>query len=648
MRYFLCFICICLSSFEVFSIESGREALENKWNYAVSIIDEDSNMFCSGTLLTVDVVLTAAHCVNEDSNYLISNNDSVARAKPLFINKYFTSEFRTIFGSTNQYDWLYDVALLKLDREIKTVQRPSLMSSNQYLEVLLGKFPSKKTQLLGYGKSTSQKLGKRKLYYGDNLSLSTILSPGVFLQSDNFHSGAARQGDSGSALQVMKDGELIVAGVTSFGTALKSDGIIQLEVSYFNEFNLDKDDIAVSAFAPIVPTLCMANEEVQSSINFDGSSCGQVRKILGLLRDDYLDISFTTLLLEMHLSKSPENVPNYSKFAINVLRMKSFLAGMPITEDLIGFFSKREIDYNFSSEQLMKLRELTPLIGSKLIDNGILKQDHFSQITWKYRRNQLTHNLISSAFGKAGAYTGTFPSGRNNKGFLDRNTYNLLLNITKDSNSIGTFAASYSKYCHEDFCLNVDSAISYDSSKWIEGLNSEKAMKIEVDAIQFVDLEDIICSFAMNKPDWKKLESIMVNSGSIKDFISYGENDIETFLVNKSAEDKPGNFSFIRFPNNGFRITLIVQKTIDDFQKAYSEIFNDNGIYLSSNTGSNNLTSFWESGMSARIKFNRSIYLNLKELKNESYFEFDYNSIVLDNTKQSKDQLSSNIFGCVQ
>lgn len=168
-----------------------------------------SSITCTGTLISEDVVLTAAHCVGPDwakkSVFLAKNKN------PIAVSRYIAHENYSEHIPTN-IAW-NDIALLKLTKPVDLPYRPAMLpqSSDSLAtgQVVL---------LAGFGQNTPV---PRSLGSSRNPTLrkieQKILNPD-YLQTEflvNIKDGGSCFGDSGGPAYIQSETGLIVRGLTS-------------------------------------------------------------------------------------------------------------------------------------------------------------------------------------------------------------------------------------------------------------------------------------------------------------------------------------------------------------------------------------------------------------------------------------------------
>lgn len=221
----------------------------NKFFPFMAIILETSNgravSSCTGTLISRDVVLTAAHCLENDStfNYIVifpdhynptlNQNTKMANAKKWLIHNQFSRD--TLIN---------DIGLIKLDRvmDIKPVT-----ISNKTNEILNN---FKDFTLLGYGlnKDKSQPFGRLALANLDNQSnlggqyfleynKESMLAAGRLRERDKEYQGAC-QGDSGGPLLSRFGTTYYQVGITSFGGENCNQNVptVFTRISYYSDW----------------------------------------------------------------------------------------------------------------------------------------------------------------------------------------------------------------------------------------------------------------------------------------------------------------------------------------------------------------------------------------------------------------------------
>jgi secreted trypsin-like serine protease len=128
---------------EVMSASSEYPSVVSIW-YTTSIT-QDPIFYCTGTLIENDIVLTAAHCVEEVGVYFIKYETNLRK------DSYFREVSATWKSPNYSSDQLVgDVGLLKLTDPIAGAQTVPLLSSSEIKKVLLDK--KKKLEIVGWGK----------------------------------------------------------------------------------------------------------------------------------------------------------------------------------------------------------------------------------------------------------------------------------------------------------------------------------------------------------------------------------------------------------------------------------------------------------------------------------------------------------------
>ena len=112
-------------------IINGEKAVSSSWPWIVSLRNTNENLshFCGGTLIELDLVITAAHCIEDMSvNDFAIAVGTYESAKPELSNIFLAIEYK-IHSSFNglRLDNGYDIALIRLNRPIKVNTNASLI-----------------------------------------------------------------------------------------------------------------------------------------------------------------------------------------------------------------------------------------------------------------------------------------------------------------------------------------------------------------------------------------------------------------------------------------------------------------------------------------------------------------------------------------
>lgn len=195
--------------------------------YVVSIWKADkgdaqkAEFLCSGTLISSNVVLTAAHCTNFPNTSFFVKTGAVALTQelPLYPATPWTGtryDPKSISG---------DIGLLRLNTKITGIKFPSLATS-----AIAKQITSKSTlTLMGWGSDQNRILADTLRYsklnlqdaaskraWGKLFNSKTMISAGKYIKSEEKWSGSCN-GDSGGPL-LSKLGEITyVVGITSWG-----------------------------------------------------------------------------------------------------------------------------------------------------------------------------------------------------------------------------------------------------------------------------------------------------------------------------------------------------------------------------------------------------------------------------------------------
>ncbi|XP_065336462.1 brachyurin-like [Cloeon dipterum] len=208
-----------------FRIVGGQQATRGQFPYQVAL-DIDNSVFCGGSLISADTVLTAAHCVDGFSSWAVTLGAQTLSSG--------AEEGRVTVVTTNSlvheaWDPFLienDVALLFLGQQVQTSEFIQIIrlpaASNTDL------FEGAIARASGWGKSSdasstvSDELNFVDLPVITNAECTDVY--GIIFDSNICTSGAGGlnicSGDSGGPLVLAEaDGILSLIGVTSFGSS---------------------------------------------------------------------------------------------------------------------------------------------------------------------------------------------------------------------------------------------------------------------------------------------------------------------------------------------------------------------------------------------------------------------------------------------
>jgi MYXO-CTERM domain-containing protein len=212
--------CVASSSDDVRSVEQsivgGQTVNPTEYPSVVALEDSPGNWFCTGTLISSDWVLTAAHCVADGPttglNVRFDDPDVNDAAGGIVVA---ISEVHA-HPDFDWEAWDNDIALLRLatpvtDRTPTPIHRDQVAAATQVIDV-------------GYGVADNQDNGGGLLRSVDKVTADCAgandptVSGDVLICMDANDGRGSCFGDSGGPTFARINGSLVVAGVTSGGT----------------------------------------------------------------------------------------------------------------------------------------------------------------------------------------------------------------------------------------------------------------------------------------------------------------------------------------------------------------------------------------------------------------------------------------------
>ena len=226
----------------------------------------DNYQFCTGTLITSTVVLTAAHCVsNRSFNILFGNNVDFATRRSVTETK--------VHPGWNPDYLTNDIALMHMSSAAPsgTVPIPYLPSRLEITDADIGR----PLEFVGYGQTETGGFGI-KMTVTNNLDWVCTNPSGCSLGSGRYASpyticqdqnpGGPCQGDSGGPALVVRNDQEYVAGITSYGD--------QNCTLYGCSTKVDEFETFITDFVGGVPgASCYSSAECLSGFCVDGVCC---------------------------------------------------------------------------------------------------------------------------------------------------------------------------------------------------------------------------------------------------------------------------------------------------------------------------------------------------------------------------------------
>lgn len=194
---------------KIYSVVNGVTAKPEQFPATVALVNEQGRAFCTGSIISYDLVMTAAHCVIEKLNkrfYIMYDCQSEASC-----NNY-TQVIGMAIHPNYRHDmrnW-NDIAILLLNKPIIMKKNVELLPENKYPVVLV---PGKLVFVVGYGKSSDYG-GAGILRYSIAI-VEKIQGKELILGRDDTTKGNVCYGDSGSPLYVLHEGKQYIVGAAS-------------------------------------------------------------------------------------------------------------------------------------------------------------------------------------------------------------------------------------------------------------------------------------------------------------------------------------------------------------------------------------------------------------------------------------------------
>lgn len=240
---------VSFSGLSANAITYGQELIDAKtlkpWVASIWELDPEDGLYapvCSGSLISQDVVLTAAHCLSESSTYAVQ-----IKADTLFQDGELLSV--SAIWTSPRYDerrFQNDLGLLLLSIPVTDVQPIKLARKKQTRLVdattrftAYGWGVDQNDQLptfLRYSELREQKRAAQNFYSRRQFNASTTIAAGKFLTRERVYSGAC-YGDSGGPLVAVIRGVETLVGITSYGARscrVKAPSVFT-KVSYYEK-----------------------------------------------------------------------------------------------------------------------------------------------------------------------------------------------------------------------------------------------------------------------------------------------------------------------------------------------------------------------------------------------------------------------------
>lgn len=223
------FVLALLGCSDLQRIYNGTAATQPHHKAVVSLHQKgDKNIFCSGTMISKTVVLTAAHCLYPppaaSSLWVYVGDNATTEVNP----KFYDVAQVLVHPGYNEQTLVNDIAMLKLTAEVPVEPVRALPKSLPFVEGDTGE----PVNFAGFGKTEKgtydQKLqvnGHAKINRGNPMTL-------YYTQE----AGGPCFGDSGGPAFVVRDGARYVAGVTSYGDSACTAYGVSTRVDSFEEF----------------------------------------------------------------------------------------------------------------------------------------------------------------------------------------------------------------------------------------------------------------------------------------------------------------------------------------------------------------------------------------------------------------------------